>query len=148
MFNLSAFEIANRGVSVEPDQRASLRGARTATNPLPTPAAGSISVQRQMVTRRRLCIGRTNAGKIVTIHVEDAHFRVTCDGVQLSLHRHHEQRGHPVGKPRSTPQALTSLVHSVLSLNHVLSANDQQSPETTSHPDREVGTYHDAVGVG
>lgn len=84
---------------IDTDQRASLRGARVATNPLPPPAAGPISVQLRvpqdgvvMVTRQRLRVGRTYAGKIVTIHVEDTHFRVTCDGVQLSLHPRHEQR--------------------------------------------------------
>jgi hypothetical protein len=33
-----------------------------------------------IVARQRLRIGRTCTGKIVTIHVEDTHFRVTCDG--------------------------------------------------------------------
>jgi hypothetical protein len=39
-----------------------------------------------MVTRQRLRVGRTYAGKIVTVHVEDTHFRATCDGTELSLH--------------------------------------------------------------
>jgi hypothetical protein len=52
-----------------------------------------MSVQRKvprdgvvMVARQRLRIGRTYTGKIVTIHVEDTHFRVTCGGAQLSIH--------------------------------------------------------------
>lgn len=83
------------------DQRRTIRGARITTAPLPAPAAGPISVQRKvprdgvvMVARQRLRVGRTYAGKIVTIHVEDTHFRVTCDGAELSLHPRDTQ--HPV----------------------------------------------------
>lgn len=39
-----------------------------------------------MVARQSLRIGRSHAGRIVTIHVEDTHFRVTCDGAELGLH--------------------------------------------------------------
>jgi hypothetical protein len=60
---------------------------------LPPPAPGPVSVQRKvprddviMVTRQRLRVGATYAGKIVTVHVEDTHFRVTCDGAEISLH--------------------------------------------------------------
>ena len=45
-----------------------------------------------MVTRQRLRVGATYAGKIVTVHVEDTHFRVTCDGIDISLHPRNEQR--------------------------------------------------------
>jgi hypothetical protein len=45
-----------------------------------------------MVTRQRLRVGATYAGKIVTVHVEDTHFRVTCGGAELSLHPRTEQR--------------------------------------------------------
>jgi ribosomal protein L34E len=45
-----------------------------------------------MVTRQRLRVGATYAGKIVTVHVEDTHFRVTCDGTEVSLHPRNEQR--------------------------------------------------------
>ena len=38
-----------------------------------------------MVTPQRLRVGAVYAGKIVTIHVEDIHFRVTCNGTELSL---------------------------------------------------------------
>ena len=79
--------------------RAGLRGARIAVAPLPCPASGPVSVQRKvprdgviMVTRQRLRVGATYAGKIVTVHVEDTHFRVTCDGIDVSLHPRTEQR--------------------------------------------------------
>jgi biopolymer transport protein ExbB len=71
-----------------------LRGARPATSPLPLPPpAGPQSVQRRipkdgvvMVAAQRLRVGRTHAGTIVTIVVEDHHFRV-LDGIkELSLH--------------------------------------------------------------
>ena len=45
-----------------------------------------------MVTRQRLRVGTAHAGKIVTVHVEDTHFRVTCDGTEVSLHPRNEQR--------------------------------------------------------
>jgi len=79
--------------------RGKLRGARIAAAALPPPAPGPISVQRKvpnngviMVTRQRLRVGATYAGKIVTVHVEDTHFRVTCDGAEISLHPRTEQR--------------------------------------------------------
>jgi transposase InsO family protein len=79
--------------------RAGLRGARIAGGPLPAPGPGPVSVQRKvprdgviMVTRQRLRVGATYAGKIVTVHVEDTHFRVTCDGTEISLHPRNEQR--------------------------------------------------------
>ncbi|CQD18931.1 integrase catalytic subunit [Mycobacterium europaeum] len=75
------------------DQYTKIRGARIAASQSPPPAPGPISVQRKvprdgvvMVARQRLRVGRTYTGKIVTIHVEDTHFRVTCDGAQLSIH--------------------------------------------------------------
>jgi transposase InsO family protein len=80
--------------------RAKLRGARIAAATLPPPPApGPVSVQRKvprdgviMVTRQRMRVGATYAGKIVTVHVEDTHFRVTCDGAEVSLHPRTEQR--------------------------------------------------------
>ena len=83
------------------EQRTTIRGARIATAELPAPAPGPISVQRKvprdgviMVARQRLRVGRAYAGKIVTVHVEDNHFRVTSDGAELSLHPRDSQ--HPV----------------------------------------------------
>jgi transposase InsO family protein len=79
--------------------RGKLRGARIAPVALPPSAPGPVSVQRKvprdgviMVTRQRLRVGATYAGKIVTVHVEDTHFRVTCDGAEISLHPRTEQR--------------------------------------------------------
>jgi transposase InsO family protein len=79
--------------------RSTLRGARIAAATLPPPAPGPVSVQRKvprdgviMVTRQRLRVGATYAGKIVTVHVEDTHFRVTCDGAEISLHPRTAQR--------------------------------------------------------
>jgi hypothetical protein len=80
-------------------RRAKLRGARIAATALPAPAPGPVSVQRKvprdgviMVTRQRLRVGASYAGKIVTVYVEDTHFRVTCDGAEISLHPRTEQR--------------------------------------------------------
>jgi hypothetical protein len=47
-----------------------------------------------MVARQRLRIGRTYAGDIVTVHVEDTHFRVTCNGAELGVYPRTSQ--HPV----------------------------------------------------
>jgi hypothetical protein len=52
-----------------------------------------------MVTRQRLRVGTVYAGKIVTVYVEDTHFRVTCDGTEVSLHPRNEQR--PVNRWRA-----------------------------------------------
>lgn len=79
---------------VDHDQRAQLRGARLTSQPLPPrPPAGAIQVQRRvpkdgvtMVARQRLRIGRTYAGKTVTILVEDTHFRVLDGTTELAIH--------------------------------------------------------------
>jgi hypothetical protein len=91
---------------VTADQRVTLRGARLAGMPLPPPPAGPVSVQRRiptdgvvMVTRQQLRVGRTHAGKTVTIHVEDTHFRVVHNGEELSLHPRTQQ--HPVTRWRA-----------------------------------------------
>ncbi|CAN5817687.1 IS481 family transposase [soil metagenome] len=76
------------------DEFRTIKGARPATSPLPAPPpAGPQSVQRRvpkdgvvMVAGQRFRVGRTHAGTIVTIVVEDHHFRV-LDGIkELSLH--------------------------------------------------------------
>jgi hypothetical protein len=84
---------------VSAENRAKLRGAKIADAPLPAPAPGPVSVQRKvprdgviMVTRQRLRVGTAHAGKIVTVYVEDTHFRVTVDGTEVSLHPRNEQR--------------------------------------------------------
>jgi transposase InsO family protein len=79
---------------------AHLRGARPAAGPLPQlKAPQPIRVQRRvpadgvtMVARQRLRIGRTHAGKIVTIIVEDTHFRVLHGNQELALHARDPQR--------------------------------------------------------
>jgi hypothetical protein len=80
-------------------ERSKLRGARIAAAAPPAPVPGPVSVHRKvprdgviMVTRQRLRVGASYAGKIVTVHVEDTHFRVTCDGAEISLHPRAEQR--------------------------------------------------------
>lgn len=78
---------------VPPDQRAILVGARRAATKLPPPPAGQVRVRRRvpkdgvtMVANQRLRVGRQHAGKIVTIVVEDTHFRITHDGQELGIH--------------------------------------------------------------
>jgi hypothetical protein len=75
------------------ERRASVRGARIATGPLPAPRPGPISITRRvssqgeiMVTRQRLRVGRTYYGKTALVLVEDTHFRVLIDGEEVSLH--------------------------------------------------------------
>jgi hypothetical protein len=84
---------------VPADQRGQLRGARIATTELAAPPAGPIQVQRRvpadgivMVTRQRVRVGRTHAGKLVTIIVEDTHLRILCNGEELALHPRLENR--------------------------------------------------------
>jgi hypothetical protein len=80
---------------IRADQLADIRGARPATAllPLASPPSGSIRVRRRvpadgvtMVARQRLRVGRIHAGKVVTVIVEDTHFRVLLDDHELSLH--------------------------------------------------------------
>ena len=71
-----------------------LTDVRKASTPLPPPPpAGPQSVQRRvpkdgvvMVAGQRLRVGRTHAGIIVNIVVEDHHFRVLDGTKELSLH--------------------------------------------------------------
>lgn len=81
------------------EQRGQLRGARLATTPVAATSTGPIRVERRvpadgtvMVTRQRVRVGRTHAGKLVTIVVEDTHLRVLHDGEELSLHPRPENR--------------------------------------------------------
>jgi len=79
---------------LQPGDVARLRAPRTASTPLPPPpAAGAQRVQRRvpidgvtMVAGQRLRIGRTHAGKVVTVLVEDHHFRVLDGESELALH--------------------------------------------------------------
>ncbi|GLZ02266.1 hypothetical protein [Actinoplanes sp. NBRC 103695] len=84
--------VKNLPAPIPADQRTTLRGARLTTTQLPAPLSGPISVQRKapadgkiMVARQILRIGRTYPGDIVTVHVEDTHFRVTRDGAELGV---------------------------------------------------------------
>jgi transposase InsO family protein len=71
-----------------------LSGVRQATTPLPpAPASGPQRVHRTvpldgvvMVAGQRLRVGRTHAGTIITVVVEDHHFRVLDGESELSLH--------------------------------------------------------------
>ncbi|MFD7079954.1 hypothetical protein [Streptomyces sp. NPDC059918] len=90
---------------IDAEQRAGLRGARAVTSEVPAPAAGAVHVERKvpadgdiMVARQRLRGGRTYAGVIVTVHVEDTYFRITFNGADLSLHPRKNQ--HPVTRFR------------------------------------------------
>ncbi len=74
-------------------QRGQLRGARVATTTIRTPPSGPMRVERRvptdgvvMVTHQRVRVGRTHVGKLVTVLVEDTHFRVLHEGEELGLH--------------------------------------------------------------
>ncbi|MFB7161002.1 hypothetical protein [Streptomyces sp. NPDC056242] len=84
---------------IDADQRTGLRGAKVAAGELPAPAAGSVRAERRVpadgvivVARQRLRVGRTYAGELVTVHVEDTYFRITLNGADLSLHPRKTQR--------------------------------------------------------
>lgn len=75
------------------DLRRLTQTRRAATALPPPPPAGPQSVQRRvptdgvtMVAGQRLRVGRTHAGKIVTVIVEDHHLRVLEGQTELSLH--------------------------------------------------------------
>lgn len=76
------------------DQLPSLRGARAASGRLPAPAlpTGAMRVQRRvsdsgriMVTRQRLKLGKRNAGKLVTVIIEDTYFRILHEGEEIAV---------------------------------------------------------------
>jgi hypothetical protein len=88
------------------EQRAKLRGARIATTALPAPSESPVRVQRRipddaviMVTRQKLRVGRTHAGKTVTIYLEGTHFRVVHNGEQFSVHPAPNHAQSPAGAP-------------------------------------------------
>jgi hypothetical protein len=65
-----------------------------------------------MVTRQRLRVGASYAGKIVTVHVEDTHFRVTCDGAEISLHpKRRAAPRHPVESQDPRPEDRNRVQH-------------------------------------
>lgn len=75
-----------------PPQRATLRGARPATEPLPPPAPPQRAVRRVnqngriMVAGQSLRVGRTYAGQTVVIAIEDTVLRVLLNDVELTTH--------------------------------------------------------------
>ncbi|MFJ4274447.1 Mu transposase domain-containing protein [Streptomyces coelicoflavus] len=83
-----------------PSQPPRTHGSSTPVSQL-SPAPAEVTVERRvpidgvvMVARQRLRVGRTYAGRIVTIYVEDTHVRVTYEGAEISLHARKDQ--HPV----------------------------------------------------
>jgi len=88
---------------------------------------GNQGHQSAAARRRRL------RRKIVTVHVEDTHFRVTCDGAEISLHPGPIRAPSPDGRPRSTPRNPSACPATPEPVNQVVSRNCQSSPETTRH---------------
>jgi hypothetical protein len=82
------------------NELAQLQGARPAAGPIPQLKPNQpIRVERRvpadgvtMVARQRLRIGRTHAGKVVTIVVEDTHFRVLLGDKELALYARDPKR--------------------------------------------------------
>ncbi|NYJ19528.1 transposase InsO family protein [Leifsonia psychrotolerans] len=99
-----------------------LSGVRQATTPLPpAPASGPQRVQRTvpkdgvvMVAGQRLRVGRTHTGKIITVIVEDHHFRVLDGEAELSLHARTSTKAirnfnaHRSPKRQASPDDITS----------------------------------------
>jgi hypothetical protein len=75
-----------------PEHRATLRGARPSSEPLPQPAPPQRAMRRVAddgtvtVAGQRLRVGRTYAGQTVAIAVEDTVFRVLHNDVELVTH--------------------------------------------------------------
>lgn len=69
------------------------RSTQRAQTPLPPPPSGPAFIRCPvpadgvvMVSRQRLRVGRSHAGKTVTIVVQDTHYRVLHDDEELSTH--------------------------------------------------------------
>jgi hypothetical protein len=91
---------------VPPEARGKLTGARTATSSLPPPPAPPLRALRRvpadgitMVAGQRLRVGRTHAGKTVTVVIEDTVFRVLHNDIELSTHA--RKTTNPIGRLRS-----------------------------------------------
>jgi hypothetical protein len=96
-------ESATDGLAVDTDTRCtpsravSSSGpgpARIAATPLPPPPLppGSIQAQRRvhangriMVDKQRVKLGQGHAGKLVTVVIEDTHFRILHDGEEPAI---------------------------------------------------------------
>ncbi|MEU5637117.1 hypothetical protein ACH47C_41000 [Streptomyces rishiriensis] len=92
---------------VPADRLGQIDGARTATSPLPPPPlpAGAIQAQRKvhasgrfMINGQFIKLGPRHAGKIVTVVIEDTHYRI--------LHGEDELARPPPQEPRTDHQAL------------------------------------------
>jgi hypothetical protein len=97
-----------------------LSGVRRATAP-PALASGPQRVQRTvpkdgvvMVAGQRLRVGRTHTGKIITVIVEDHHFRVLDGETEISLHARTSTKAirnfnaHRSPKRQASPDDITS----------------------------------------
>lgn len=77
---------------IPPEHRATLRGARPTSEPLPQPAPPERAMRRVAddgtvtVAGQRVRVGRTYAGQTVAIAVEDTVFRGLHDDVELATH--------------------------------------------------------------
>ena len=103
--------------------RAKLRGAHVAAAALPPPAPGPVSVQRKvprdgviMVTRQRLRVGATYAGKIVTVHVEDTTSVSPATAQRSPCTPHRAAPRHPVESQDPRPESRGHVQH-LLSLS-------------------------------
>lgn len=79
---------------ISADRAAKLAGARAAATPLPPPPlpAGSIRAQRRvhasgriMVNKQPIKLGPRHAGKLVTVVIEDTHFRILHGEEELAV---------------------------------------------------------------
>lgn len=91
-----------------PNEILRLRTARPA-GPPPQPATDPVSVQRRvsatgmvMVTGQVISLGRTHAGKTVTIHVHDNHLIADCDDGPRTVRRTTDKpvRNHKANRPQ------------------------------------------------
>ncbi|MFJ7138057.1 hypothetical protein ACIQU9_35110 [Streptomyces fungicidicus] len=91
---------------VPADRLGQIHGARTATSPLPPPPlpAGAIRAQRKvhasgrfMINGQFIKLGPRHAGKIVTVVIEDTHYRILHGEDELAV------------RPRKSREPITRL---------------------------------------
>ncbi len=77
---------------IPPGRRAKLSGARISTEPLPPAPAQPPRAERRvpangemMIASQRIHLSPSHAGKTVTIIIEDTHFRILHNEVELKL---------------------------------------------------------------
>jgi hypothetical protein len=97
------------------DRRAKLAGARTSSSPLPPPPSQPPRAMRRvpadgvtMVAGQRLLVGRSHAGKTVTIVIEDAVFRVLHGDIELATHARTSDK--PVTRYKAHARPVSSAV--------------------------------------